>query len=127
MHAPSSIICGVDLSDISARALSYTVAVDTTHNARLYVVQVSEPEAPEPDPARLRVLAEPAASAGVLADVEVRYGSPARELLGASADRHADLLVLGSHGRHGYERVVLGSVTSRILHTATCPVLVVPP
>ena len=127
MNAPSTIICGVDLSDISARALSYAIAVATTHHARLYVVQVSEPEAPEPDLARLREFAAAAASAGVLADVEVRYGSPARELLGATADRHADLLVLGSHGRHGYERVVLGSVTSRILHTASCPVLVVPP
>jgi hypothetical protein len=38
----------------------------------------------------------------------------------------ADLLVLGTHGRSGFERWVLGSVTEKVLRTALCPVLTVP-
>jgi universal stress protein A len=38
----------------------------------------------------------------------------------------AELIVMGTHGRSGIAHVVLGSVTERVLHRATCPVLVVP-
>jgi nucleotide-binding universal stress UspA family protein len=39
----------------------------------------------------------------------------------------ADLIVLGTHGRGGVDRLVLGSVTEKVLRKATCPVLTVPP
>ena len=38
----------------------------------------------------------------------------------------ADLLVIGTHGRSGFERLVLGSVTEKVLRKASCPVLTVP-
>ena len=40
-------------------------------------------------------------------------------------DRRADLIVLGSHGRTGIERLLMGSVTERVIVLASCPVLVV--
>jgi nucleotide-binding universal stress UspA family protein len=40
---------------------------------------------------------------------------------------HADLLVLGTHGRSGFQRLFLGSVTEKVIRKATCPMLVVPP
>jgi nucleotide-binding universal stress UspA family protein len=127
MTAIATILCAVDQSEISQRALSYATAAAVAHRARLHLVQVAEAEAPEPDPETLRQFGAEAVSAGVMADVAVRQGPVAREILAETTRTHADLLVVGSHGRHGFQRLVLGSVTTKILHTATCPVLVVPP
>jgi nucleotide-binding universal stress UspA family protein len=53
-------------------------------------------------------------------------GDPARAILERVCALDADLVVMGSHGRSGYERLLLGSVTEKILHKAPCPVMVVP-
>ncbi len=46
----------------------------------------------------------------------------------AQADiQKSDLIVIGSHGRSGFERLLLGSITEKVLRKATCPVMVVPP
>lgn len=52
-------------------------------------------------------------------------GEPANEILRAAADWRADLLVIGSHGRDGVMRVLLGSVAEKVMRHATCPVLVI--
>ena len=52
-------------------------------------------------------------------------GDPANENLRAAADWRADLLVMGSHGRDGVMRVLLGSVAEKVMRHATCPVLVI--
>jgi nucleotide-binding universal stress UspA family protein len=39
---------------------------------------------------------------------------------------HADLIVMGTHGRRGFQRMVLGSVAERVLRGAACPVLMIP-
>ncbi len=52
-------------------------------------------------------------------------GDPANEILRAAADWRADLLVMGSHGRDGVMRVLLGSVAEKVMRHATCPVLVI--
>jgi nucleotide-binding universal stress UspA family protein len=50
-------------------------------------------------------------------------GRPAGEILKAAAVLPADLIVMGTHGASGFERLVLGSVTEKVLRQATCPVL----
>jgi nucleotide-binding universal stress UspA family protein len=127
MKPIATILCAVDRSETSQRALSYATTIAAGHGARMHVLEVSETEAPEADTAALRQLVEPAVAAGVVVDVHVRHGRAAHEILEEAQDRAVDLIVLGSRGRHAFERLVLGSVTSRILHTSTCPVLVVPP
>jgi nucleotide-binding universal stress UspA family protein len=52
------------------------------------------------------------------------WGRPATELVRLSGE--ADLVVVGSRGRTGLRRLLLGSVSSEVLHTAHCPVAVVP-
>ena len=49
-----------------------------------------------------------------------------REILAQAQAMHADFLVVGSHGRSGFERLLLGSVTERLLRKAPCPTMVVP-
>jgi nucleotide-binding universal stress UspA family protein len=52
-------------------------------------------------------------------------GSPAQELVWLAAHVDADLLVVGTHGRQGFSRVLLGSVAERVVRSAGCPVYVV--
>jgi nucleotide-binding universal stress UspA family protein len=49
------------------------------------------------------------------------------EILGQVGARHADLVVIGTHGRSGFQGLFLGSVTEKVIRKATCPTLVVPP
>ncbi|QZX98635.1 universal stress protein [Halobaculum rubrum] len=67
-----------------------------------------------------------AEAVGVDADGEVIEGEPSRAVCRYARDSNADLLVVGTHGRTGVRRVVLGSVAERILRAADRPVLVVP-
>jgi nucleotide-binding universal stress UspA family protein len=55
----------------------------------------------------------------------IKFGSPAAEILDAAAKMKASLIVTGSHGRHGAQRFLLGSVSSKIVDNAPCSVLVV--
>jgi nucleotide-binding universal stress UspA family protein len=59
--------------------------------------------------------------------VHVRIGKPATEILGLAAEVSADLLFVGSHGKVGLERFVLGSVSERVVREARCPVMVARP
>ena len=52
---------------------------------------------------------------------------PASEIVAAAGELPADLVVMGTHGRGGFRRLVLGSVAESVLRTAPCPVLTVPP
>ena len=55
----------------------------------------------------------------------VQIGSPETEIVNAAKDWPADLIVIGSHGRGGIRRALLGSVAEGVMRQATCPVLVV--
>ena len=57
----------------------------------------------------------------------VREGAPAETIVGYADDSDVDLIVMGTHGRRGVERYLLGSVTERVLRTADVPVLAVGP
>jgi nucleotide-binding universal stress UspA family protein len=54
----------------------------------------------------------------------VRVGSPARAILQTAADLEADVVVVGTHQRRGFKKLVLGSVAAQVLQDAHCPVLV---
>lgn len=62
-------------------------------------------------------------------DVEtvVVEGQPAAEIVRVADERKIDLIVLGSHGRGGISRAILGSVADKVMRTAHCPVLIVHP
>ncbi|MXV63910.1 universal stress protein [Natronorubrum sp. JWXQ-INN-674] len=64
-------------------------------------------------------------NAGVDVERSVRYGSTHRQIRTHVDETDADLLVIGTHGRSGLDRLLLGSITERLLRTATTPVLTV--
>jgi len=56
--------------------------------------------------------------------VHTRIGSPAEEILLTARDVGADMIIVGSHGRTGVKRMLLGSVSERVVREAECPVIV---
>jgi nucleotide-binding universal stress UspA family protein len=137
------ILCPVDFSDPSRRALHYAAAVAAREGAALHVLYVLPPAMPLAVPI-LMVAIRSAAVDVRTAAVEslqafiaraalpqppiaiVRDGPPADAILACAADIAADLIVLGSHGRDGLGHLLFGSTAERVLHKAPCPTLIVP-
>lgn len=65
------------------------------------------------------------AQSDVKADVDVRVGQPDMAIVDCAREHGADLIVMGSHGRTGLERLLVGSVSERVIGNADCPVMVV--
>ena len=64
---------------------------------------------------------------GARMEPRVRTGGPAREAVAEAAEWPADLIVVGTHGRAGAARALLGSVAEAVVRDAGCSVLVIPP
>ncbi|HET9701388.1 MAG TPA: TSUP family transporter [Burkholderiales bacterium] len=62
---------------------------------------------------------------GVSVEAAVLEGDPAEQITGYASGQDADLIVLGSHGRTGLGRLLLGSVTEKVIGQADCPVMAV--
>jgi universal stress protein A len=65
------------------------------------------------------------ARAGIAVEHRLEYGDPAKMILEVAQEIGADLIVMGTHGRTGLRRLLMGSVAERIVRTASCPVLTV--
>jgi universal stress protein A len=74
---------------------------------------------------RLRTLSKSARRSGVRARTLLSRGVPHEAIRRAARKARADLVVVGTHGRTGLSRLVVGSVAARVLATAPCPVLTV--
>lgn len=74
----------------------------------------------------LETIQERCTAAGVSVETERRTGRPVREIRSYSDEIDADVIVMGTHGRSGLSRVLLGSVTEAVLRRASVPVLAVP-
>jgi nucleotide-binding universal stress UspA family protein len=77
--------------------------------------------------AKLAQWADAARASGLAVRTEVRAGVPHREILTAAGEVQADLIVMGTHGRGGVERALMGSVADRVIRLGPCPVLSVRP
>jgi nucleotide-binding universal stress UspA family protein len=75
--------------------------------------------------AELETRAEAARAKGLAVRTVLREGAPHEEIAALSTDERADLVVLGTHGRGGVNRALLGSVADRVVRLAPCPVLTV--
>jgi nucleotide-binding universal stress UspA family protein len=138
------VLCPIDFSETSRRAVGQAVAIARWYHAHVTALHVYPvifmpvPALPAPQDrvseselTRVRgdaaAFLEDADTAGLNTDVVIRVGQAARQILESAAALPADLIVMGTHGAGGFERLVLGSVTEKVLRQATCPVLTVPP
>ena len=137
------ILCPVDFSDPSRRALHYAAALASREDAVLHVLYVVPAAMPLPVPI-LMLAVRPGVvdvTAGAAEALDafvagaalprrpiaiVRDGPPVDAILACAAELAADLIVLGSHGRDGLGHLLFGSTAERVLHKAPCPTLVVP-
>jgi nucleotide-binding universal stress UspA family protein len=141
------ILCPVDFSEASIRALSYALSIAQEADARLTLIHAIEmpPELRESYPAvagididqlhsearaaslqRLRQLVPESARTYCTLDEVVQEGAAYRRILETATERGTDLIVMGVHGRGALDLVVFGSNTARVIRAATCPVLSVP-
>jgi nucleotide-binding universal stress UspA family protein len=140
------ILCPVDFSDYSRRALDHAIAIARWYESTVTALHVFSPApvaayGPGPlafDPIvltpvdRNRLLAdtkafiEAEAAPGIAIEALVREGNAPAEIVDQATTMSADLLVIGTHGRSGFERLLLGSVAEKVLRKACCPVLTVP-
>jgi nucleotide-binding universal stress UspA family protein len=118
------ILVATDFSDEAEAALRRAVDYARRFGARLHLLHVFA--AGEVEVTRLLADATALAGPDVPVTVSSTGGDPAQEIL-RYAERHPiDLIVVGTHGRSGVSRVLLGSVAERVLRGARCPVLAVP-
>jgi nucleotide-binding universal stress UspA family protein len=133
-------LCPVDFSAISRHALDHASAIASRNGATLTILYVfaTLPTMDLPPLVlsaqdRERLIRDMRQMAGrvparVPLDFRVREaGYVHEEILAQLDETRADLLVLGTHGRSGFERLFLGSVTEKVIRKASCPTLVVPP
>lgn len=138
----TSILCPTDFSEASVHAAQQAGSIAGYYGSRITALHVITPmalaatgaatsteEAAEVERARQRVEAQfgAATRAGLDVKVLVDVGSPAKLILERAAGLPAGLVVMGTHGASGFEHLILGSVTEKVLRKATCPVLTVPP
>ncbi len=145
-----TILVATDFSDASAPATAYAFSLTRALNARLYVMHV----VPEDDvrvitairtylqsevtPAtlvdtfyteaatRLATLVEEAHATELVQERLIVTGEPAAEIMKCAAVKQVQLIIIGTHGRRGVTRFLMGSVAERVLREAPCAVLVVP-
>ncbi|MCA9232819.1 MAG: universal stress protein [Planctomycetales bacterium] len=133
-----SILCPVDFSESSDAALRYASLMASESGACLHIVHVEEalPEYP-PDfvgygigagvseEQRVQHLLKEIrpSSEGVRFEHHHLKGSPAREIIDFADRNKIDLIVMGTHGRKGLTRLLMGSVAESVMRRATCPVL----
>lgn len=137
MHVNAQwIIFPTDFSAASAAALPFAATLARQTGAVLQVVHVSEPPLayvagdhhfgvvePNEDEQRRMLLTVKPTDDEVRCEHLLLRGEPAAAICDLAASTNADLIVMGTHGRSGLTRLLLGSVAESVVRHAKCPVL----
>ena len=118
------ILVATDFSESADAALEVAIQYARIFRARLHLVHVFA--VGELDVTQLLADAAARAEPDVPVSVAGTGGDPAEEILRYASRQPVDLIVVGTHGRTGVSRLLLGSVAERVVRGAGCPVLVVP-
>jgi len=139
------ILCPVDFSEFSSTAFRYALSVAEHYQAKLVVQHIVElwryPSAGfaasaslydefcqalcENGKEHLQEFVKNYARGGTQLELVVHQGMAPDSILSFAQANKADVIVMGTHGRRGYDRLMLGSVTDRVMRSASCPVLAV--
>lgn len=132
------LLIPTDGSHAAERALNHGIDLAAQNDARVHVLAVAETNSissfesisgttVDSIRAETESMVNDAAgrveSAGVDVVAETREGRPAEVIVDYAAEHDIDLIVMGTHGRQGVERAMLGSVTERVVRSSPVPVL----
>jgi nucleotide-binding universal stress UspA family protein len=138
-----AILCPVDFSGHSATALRYAAAIAKRSGARLHALYVNDPmlvaaaavalndrELVSVAQEELRTFVAAAVAdlaTGEAVSCSVATGDPAKLIASTAQRLKCDLIVMGTHGLSGVDKLLIGSTTERMLRRTAVPVLAVPP
>ena len=137
---PTNLLVPIDFSPCAERALDYACALAGRLGAKVHVVNAIGAALPElsialtdhmiasirhNNAAGLDKLLAPRRAHTTFGEVRVADGDARDAILDTAKAVHADLIVIGTHGRRGLSRAFLGSVAEDVLRRAPCPVLAV--
>jgi len=143
MNLPKTILVPIDFSAFSEYALDYAVSLATKLDAKVHVLHVigiptlgvqelgvavsasMMDQIVKDNQSALDKLVDARRSTGVIGDVMLRTGDARDLILQAREEISADLIVMGTHGRRGVSRALLGSVAENVVRAAPCPVLTI--
>ena len=138
------ILCPIDFSEFSVSAYQHALSVAEHYQAKLVAQHIVElwrhPDAGfvasaelyeeyiqalrESGKKQLQEFVENHTHDEIQPELLVQVGVAADSILSFAQLQKADVIVMGTHGRRGFDRLMLGSVTDRVMRTAPCPVLV---
>lgn len=146
MHDFKKILFPLDLSETSAKIVPFVKSLASRYDARVHLLFVArvfdyftsmyvphpsvsqfEKEVIEGAEKRLYEFADENFAAVAGTRTQVVAGDPSEEILGYIAAHGIDLVVMGTHGRKGLDKVIFGSVAERVVKSSPVPVMVVNP
>jgi len=136
------ILIPTDGSKHSMRAAEYAISIAKVVGAQILVIfvvdeivldqmvkiterEIAQRELTEDGNGYVEYVLDSAGKAGVKATSLIAEGRPFERIVHVAKDLNVDLIVMGTYGRRGAERILLGSVTERVIEYASCPVLVI--
>lgn len=156
MYEIRKILCPMDFSDTSLRALRTAVGLAERLGSSLTLLHVVEPapsvgaappveayiatpgltygsaveyerQTREEAQKQMNILIEGHVPKSLGVTVAVEIGDDARRIVNYADEGDFELIVMGTHGRTGIKRVLLGSVAEKVVRHAHCPVMTIPP
>jgi|SRR6266403_675328 nucleotide-binding universal stress UspA family protein len=139
------ILCPIDFSEFSIRAYHYALSLAEHYRAKLvaqHIVELSRHPSlgfvvsaglydefrkalHQNAEQELRDFVKQHTRGQIHPELVVQQGAAADDILSFAQAQKADVIVMGTHGRRGFDRLVLGSVTDRVMRRAPCPVLAI--
>lgn len=128
------ILCPIDFSDFNEVTNQYASVLASASAAEIIYLHVAIPEIPygttvyvdlEQDEERCRERLETIKPTieGIQASHVVEFGTPANQIVTYAKEHDIDLIIMGTHGRTGLKRALMGSVAEVVVRKAECPVL----
>src|SRR5208283_643198 len=139
------ILCPIDFSEFSVRAYRYALSLAEHYRAQVVALHIVEiwrypsvgfvasaqlydefcQAVRESGKQQLQEFVKNHTHAEIQPELVVHLGMAPDSILSFAQARKADVIVMGTHGQRGYDRLMLGSVTDRVMRRAPCPVLAV--
>ena len=140
--ATQRFLVPLDFSEYANQALDYAIHLASKLGARLTLLHIVQPLAlggvdmgvtlpytymQDLEAEIMRSMndyLERVTAAGLEGEIVVVHGVPFHEIIATAKSQQADLIVMGTHGRTGFQHVLLGSVAEKVVRLAPCPVLI---